>query len=75
MNPMFLLLLPSRPCSAISGSIGTRLSSAVPDLPFFNPYLPNSGGDDFTPRIWGGDGLKNTIKQGIFEGSPPKFGG
>ena len=33
MNPMLLLPLdPSCSCSAICGSIGTRLSSAVPDL-------------------------------------------
>ena len=34
MNPMLLLLLvdPSHSCSAMYGSIGSRLSSAVPDL-------------------------------------------
>ena len=33
MNPM-LLPAPSHPCSATSGRIGTRFSSAVPDLVF-----------------------------------------
>ena len=33
MNPTLLLLLDSSlPCSAMCGSSGTRLSSAVPDL-------------------------------------------